>query len=77
MTREVIFISDFFVDEIQGGAEHCNEALMRLLEKDIKFKKIKTSIIDTQFVENNKASFFIVANFFLLPENIKKKLYEK
>ena len=76
MTREVIFISDFFVDEIQGGAEHCNEALMRLLEKDIKFKKIKTSIIDTQFVENNKASFFIVANFFLLPENIKKKLSE-
>jgi hypothetical protein len=72
--NDIIFISDFFVDEINGGAERCNEAMIGMLKKDLTISKIKSNNVDVQFLINNKDTFFIVANFFNLSEKSKNYL---
>ena len=74
---EVVFISDFFADEIQGGAELCNAALIGLLQKRYKVEKIKSVDVTPEAILDNLDSFFIIANFFLLPEPLKKIFIDK
>ena len=74
--NEIIFISDFFINEILGGAEKCNEALIGYLEKDYIVKKIKSKNITPNFIKNNKEKLFIVANFMQL-SNISKEILIK
>jgi glycosyltransferase involved in cell wall biosynthesis len=72
--NKVVFISDFFLEEVRGGAEFCNDALISLLGGDIEILKIKSQQVDLNFVSSNQDSFFVVANFFMLSENIKSAL---
>ena len=74
MTSKVVFISDFFLNEIRGGAEYCNEALINLLEEKYEVQRIKSSATTPVVVEEHKECFFIVANFFQLSELSKQKL---
>lgn len=74
MTNKLIFISDFFIDEITGGAEFCNDALISLLSSDVEVVKIKSQHVTRDFIYNNKDCFFVVANFFMLAEPLKKVL---
>ena len=74
ISKEVIFISDFFINEVMGGAEFCNDALMKLLSPDVKIASLKSDRATVQLVENNLDKFFIVANFFQLAENVKAAL---
>ncbi len=69
--NKIVFISDFFVDEINGGAERCNDALIHMLSKDFDVLKIKSAVVNINFVDENKDCFFIIANFFLLNEQVK------
>ena len=71
---DIIFISDFFLGEVRGGAEFCNDALMHLLVPDVKIAALKSQIVTSEFVTNNSDKFFVVANFFLLSEEAKKSL---
>jgi len=75
-TNKIIFISDYFVDEILGGAEKCNDALIQYLSKDYSIKKIKSKFVTPSLVLENKDSFFIVANFFELSEAVKAELQQ-
>jgi len=75
-TNKIIFISDYFVDEILGGAEKCNDALIQYLSKDYSIKKIKSKFVTQSLVLENKDNFFIVANFFELSEDVKLQLQE-
>jgi len=70
MAKRIIFISDFFINEIVGGAEFCNDALINLLKKKIKVDSIKSSQVTTSFIESNKECFFIIANFFHLTHEV-------
>lgn len=73
--KKVFFLSDFFIDEIVGGAEICNDILIdKLLHKNIDIKKIKCRNIDSSFILKNKNAFYIVANFFTLSEDVKNSL---
>ena len=74
MTEKVIFVSDFFINEVTGGAEFCNDALMNSLKHRFTFEPRKSETITTQFINDNKDCFFVVANFFLLNEECKKAL---
>jgi len=71
---KVFLISDFFIDEVKGGAEFCNDALIKLLTPDIKIISLKSKKTTVDFVEKNLNSFFIVANFFQLSEDVKAAL---
>jgi glycosyltransferase involved in cell wall biosynthesis len=75
--KNLIFVSDFFIDEVSGGAEFCNEALMQRLSSYYNIEKRKSRNIllgDSldDFVQKNKNNFFIIANFFQLSEPVKK-----
>tara|TARA_R110002074_G_scaffold237176_3_gene409029 strand:+ start:6287 stop:7942 length:1656 start_codon:yes stop_codon:yes gene_type:complete len=74
MTKKVVFISDYFLNEIRGGAEFCNDALIRLLQKQYSVKLLKSQLVTPDTIEENKDWFFIVANFFLLSEETKAAL---
>ncbi len=74
MSNKLIFISDFFLGEVRGGAEFCNDALISLLKSDIEVLKIKSQQVTEDFINKNKDCFFVIANFFLIPENIKETL---
>tara|TARA_R100000664_G_C2760058_1_gene150677 strand:- start:12110 stop:13765 length:1656 start_codon:yes stop_codon:yes gene_type:complete len=69
---DIFFISDFFADEINGGAERCNEAFIQLLGEDFNVSKVLSRNVDLDFIQENKNAFFIVANFFHLRKNVKK-----
>ena len=73
----IVFISDFFVNEIRGGAELCNDALINLLRKKYNVTTVKSSEVTPQLLNNSTDSFFIVANFFMLPEAFKYALSDK
>ena len=70
MTK-IVFISDFFANEIQGGAELCNDALIGLLRKRYTVNTVKSIEVNPELLEKNTNSFFIIANFFMLPEAFK------
>jgi hypothetical protein len=70
--KKIIFISDYFIDEISGGAEFCNDALItEFLQKKYHILKIKSQLVDLKFLLQNKENYFIIANFFLLSEENK------
>ena len=71
MIRDVLFISDFFLPEINGGAEKYNDCLIENLKKDRDVITLKTSEITKEIINKNKKKVFIIANFFHLNENIK------
>lgn len=69
---KVIFISDYFIDEITGGAEFCNNALIEgFLSKEHEVLKIKSSNVNLDFLNRNKSSFFIIANFMQIHQDHK------
>ena len=74
MTNKVVFISDFFLNEIRGGAEYCNEALINLLKDKYEVLLAKSATVTPDFIETHKDGFFIVANFFQLSEDSKQRL---
>ena len=74
--NKINFISDFFVDELIGGAEKCNDVLINLLSSNFSVNKIKSIKINPEFIKQNKDDIFIISNFFTLSEESKKALKE-
>ena len=73
-----VFVADFFSDQILGGGELNNEELINLLISDgHQVKKIKSSVITTNFIEKNKNSRFVIANFVGLTKECIAALYNK
>ena len=62
------FISDYFIDEINGGAEHYNDVLVSLLKEQYEIQTVKSKEVTVDFVRRHKDSFFVVANFFQLSD---------
>lgn len=72
MSKKIIFIADFFENEIPGGGEKCNEVLIEKLENDFVVEKKKSALVTKHFLEQNKNNFFIFANFALLSDICKE-----
>ena len=73
---DIVFIADFFVDQIAGGGELCNDALIQKIRS--MGHKVKTSqshlLTAYDLLHHNK---FIVANFMNLAERHKNMLKGK
>ena len=75
---EIIFIADFFADQILGGGELNNEELIKMLIADgHKVKKLNSHLVTPGFIEDNRNSKFIVANFVGLAPTCIEALYNK
>ena len=71
----VIYISDFFVEQIAGGGELVDDCLMKhLTSRGFSVSKINADKVDSVYLQQNKDSFFIVSNFVNLNEPSKKIL---
>lgn len=71
---KVVVSSDFFLEEIRGGAEFYNEELLQSLAKNHDVIAIKSEHLTIDFFKQNKDAFFIVSNFVLLNEAVKQAL---
>lgn len=75
MVKKVIFISDYFLDEVTGGAEFCNDSLIKnYLSKNYEVYKLKSSTININFLLDNKDEFYIIANYMQLKNDVKSFL---
>jgi|TARA_R110002012_G_scaffold261802_2_gene443880 hypothetical protein len=62
--NNVVFIADFFAEEVNGGGELNNEILIQLLiEKGYSVKKINSYLVNVDFLKSQNKSKFIIANF--------------
>ena len=76
--NSVIFIADFFADQIPGGGELNNEELINILGKrGCIINKTLSHTVNPEFVEENSNQNFIVANFANLNTESKEALYNK
>ena len=75
--KEIIFIADFFSDQVLGGGELNNDELINLLiKKNVNVKKINSNLVDQQFIDKNRDKFFIIANFCFLNHDCLNKIKE-
>jgi GT2 family glycosyltransferase len=75
--KTIIFVADFFIDDIIGGGELNNDCLIEKLSLNYNIIKIKSNILTIEFIELNKDNFFIIANFVNLSEATKNSLLDK
>lgn len=74
----IIFIADFFANQILGGGELNNEELITILIADgHEVIKNNSHLVTMEFIEENKDKKFIIANFVGLREDCKHALYDK
>jgi hypothetical protein len=69
--NKIIFISDYFLDEILGGAEKNNDVFIKLISKYYNIEIIKSTLVTNKYIQDNINNYFIVANFFELSEQAK------
>ncbi|MBP93665.1 MAG: hypothetical protein CMC55_06060 [Flavobacteriaceae bacterium] len=75
---KLVFIADYFVEQILGGGELNNEQVIDILKsRGYEVKKINSHLVDEAFIEDNKEHYYIVANFVNLSENCKNLLLDK
>jgi len=71
---KIIFIADFFIDQVLGGGELNNEEAMSLLKEnnEIEVSKLQSHKVSLQFLQDNKDCKYIIANFVNLSPNVKQ-----
>ena len=74
----IVFIADFFAEQVLGGGELNNEELINILSsRGHEVTKINSHVLTPQIIEENKNKKFIIANFVNIPANVFSHLYNK
>ena len=74
-TKKVVYVADYFANEICGGAELCAEEQIKSLQKrGFELEKLKSVECTSNLLKDNKDCFWIISNFMLLPEDSKQTL---
>ena len=74
---QVIFIADFFKEQITDGAEINDNTLIEFFrDKNLLFEKINSSEVTPSYLLENKDKYFIISNFVLLKTTCKAILFQ-
>lgn len=73
MTK-IVFIADFFADQVPGGGELNNEILIRELSKTNQITKVNSHKLER--LADYNADKYIISNFIHLKEEVKNQLIE-
>ena len=74
----LVFIADFFAEQVTGGGELNNEELIQLLkDQDISVEKINSHLVTPELIKRRSISGFIVSNFVNLHPSCIEALYDK
>ena len=71
MSKKVVYINDFFLEDFIGGGELNDHELLAILDKDYDVQKIRSNDVTIDFLKENKNSFFIISNFINLKISCK------
>jgi len=75
--NDFIFIADYFLNEITGGAEKNDEALISLLLlNEFRIDSIKSMNVTVDFIKTNLDKKYIISNFMQLSEDAKTYIQE-
>jgi hypothetical protein len=75
--RDLVFIADHFVDAVVGGGELNNEEFIKIVKRSRTIKKINSHFVTLNFLEQNSKSFFIIANFLNLKQDLRDYISDK
>ncbi len=67
---KIIFLADYFLEDILGGGEICNECVIKHLKNDNEVLKIKTQNINLKLISDYRDYFFIIGNFVFLNKEV-------
>ena len=71
----IVYISDFFVEQLAGGGELVDDCLIKhLTSRGFSISKVRSSEVNVVFFQENRDSFYIVSNFVNLDEPSKRIL---
>jgi len=69
--KKIIYISDYFVEHVLGGAEINDSVLLtEVLEANI--ERVQSHMVDLKFLKNNINNLFIISNFIYLSKDCKE-----
>jgi hypothetical protein len=79
LMKKIVFISDFFSNQIVGGGELNDKELIDILKTRNTIKTINSHLVDQQTIEyyDRNGFVFLISNFFNLSEETKTKLLDK
>jgi GT2 family glycosyltransferase len=73
MNKKIIYISDFFLEHIVGGAELNDNELLSIFDaNNFKVFKIQSHDVTKHFLLDNTEAFYIISNFMNLSEESKQ-----
>ena len=73
----IIFVADFFAEQVLGGGELNNEELITILKtQEHEIAKINSSQVTAELIRNNKDCKFIIANFAHLHPQVIPEFYD-
>ena len=73
--KDVVFIADFFAEQIQGGGELVNEEIIKTLTaSNIAVQKLNSQKVTPEIINSLTGALFFVGNFVALSEASKKTL---
>ena len=73
---KIIFIADFFVDQVAGGGELCSEEIIQyFIKQNFNIEKINSQNVNLSFLKHNINYFFVISNFIALSEAVKNYFY--
>jgi hypothetical protein len=74
----IVFVADFFADQVLGGGELNNEELINILvSQGHSVEKVNSHAVTSEFIEQRKDQKFVIANFVGLPHGAKELFYDK
>ena len=74
---DIIFVADFFANQVLGGGELNNEELIEILiSEGHQVQKINSASVTTEYIQQNKNKKFIIANFAALKSDVIPEFYD-
>jgi hypothetical protein len=67
-TAQVVFVSDFFVKDVEGGAELTSEAIIK--KSPHKVFKLHSASLNVKMLQANKDKYWVFGNFTTLPDGM-------
>jgi len=72
---KIIYISDYFVNEVLGGGELNDHELLSILENNgHEIVKLKSNTVDIKILKTNKSNGFVISNFINLSKECRNYL---
>jgi len=75
---KIVFLADFFVEQVLGGGELNNDELLQILTANgHHIIKLNSHNLTESFIKNNKEAHFIIANFVNIRPYLLERFYDK